>query len=138
MRKVIGARVAPADVELRVRAAEAVLQQARSRLGLAPDAQDDSVDPDETSLVRQARAVLDEARRQRERAQALWKDQLITRSDLDAAEVAFQLADGRYEDAIEEVRNRQGLLAQRRSELELARQQLADSVLSAPFGGAVR
>jgi len=37
------------------------------------------------------------------------------------------VAEGRYQDAIEEVRNRQGILAQRRSELEITRQQLADT-----------
>ena len=37
------------------------------------------------------------------------------------------MAEGRYQDALEEVRNRQAVLAQRRSELAIARQQLADS-----------
>ena len=42
----------------------------------------------------------------------------------------LRVAEARYQDAVEEVRNRQALLlAQRRSELELAQQQLADSVL---------
>jgi len=36
------------------------------------------------------------------------------------------------------VRNRQALLAQRKSELEIARQQLADTVLYAPISGMIR
>jgi RND family efflux transporter MFP subunit len=47
------------------------------------------------------------------------------------------VAEGRYQDALEEVRNRQAIVAQRRSELELARQQLADTVIYAPLDGAV-
>src|SRR5262249_32592468 len=42
------------------------------------------------------------------------------------------------QDAIEEVRNRQAVLLQRRSELALARQQLAETTLYASFDGAVR
>jgi RND family efflux transporter MFP subunit len=44
----------------------------------------------------------------------------------------------RYQDAIEEIRNRQALVVQRRSELEIARQQLADSTIYAPFDGVVQ
>jgi len=47
------------------------------------------------------------------------------------------VAEARYQDAIEEVRNRQAMLLQRRSELELARQQRADTVVISPIEGAV-
>ena len=56
------------DYSLRVQQAEAALAQARARLGLAPDGTDDRVDPEQTATVRQARAVLDEARYNRDRA----------------------------------------------------------------------
>ena len=131
------ARIDPGDYRLRVEQSEAALQQARARLGLRPDGTDDRVDPEQTSLVRQARAVLDEARLTRERNDRLIQQDLIARSQVDAAVAALQVAEGRYQDAIEEVRNRQGVLAQRRSELELARQQLADTALVSPIDGAV-
>ena len=102
-----------------------------------PEAED-RIDPEQTSLVRQARAVMDEARLKRDRARQLFKEQLVPQSELDAAEANYVVSESRYQDALEEVRNRQALLAQRRSELELARQQYADSVLYAPFAGAVR
>jgi RND family efflux transporter MFP subunit len=47
------------------------------------------------------------------------------------------VAEGRYQDAIEEVRIRQGVLLQRRSELALARQILTDTAVVAPIDGAV-
>jgi len=131
------ARIDPGDYRLRVEQAVAALQQARARLGLSPGGADDRVDPEQTAVVRQARAVLDEAKLTRERSDRLWEQQLIARSQMDAAIAALQVADGRYQDAIEEVRNRQALLAQRRSELELARQQLADTALVSPIDGAV-
>ena len=42
------------------------------------------------------------------------------------------------QDALEEVRNRQAVLAQRQSELALARQQLEDTVLRSPIDGIIR
>jgi RND family efflux transporter MFP subunit len=47
------------------------------------------------------------------------------------------IAEGQYQNALEEARIRQGLLFQRRSELEIARQQLADTVIVSPMDGAV-
>jgi membrane fusion protein, multidrug efflux system len=125
------------DYKLRVEQAEAALQQARARLGLSPSGKDERVDPDQTAIVRQARAVLDEAKLTRDRSIKLLEQQLIARAQLDTAEANLQVAEGRYQDALEEVRNRQGVLAQRRSELDLARQQLIDTVVLAPVDGAV-
>ena len=132
------AQLDPTDFRLRVRQAEAALQQSRARLGLSPDGSDDRVDPEHTPLVRQAHAMLDEARRSRDRMVTLWERQLIALAELDAATATLQVAEGRYQDAIEEVRNRQAVLAERRSELAIARQQLLDSELKAPLDGAVR
>ena len=132
------AQLVTTDFALRVGQAEAALQQARARLGLDPAGSSDAVDPLTTSVVRQARAVLDEAQLSRERLQTFVTRGLSARSELDSAEAALKVAEGRYQDAIEEVRNRQALVAQRRSEFELARQQARDAVLTAPFGGMIR
>ena len=132
------ARVVQTDFRLRVHQAEAALQQARARLGLTEAAADNTVDPGQTPLVRQARAVLDQATLARNRARNLLAEKLLSQSDLDAAEAGFLVADGRYQDALEEIANRQAVLAQRRTELEIARQQFEDTVLRAPFDGAVR
>jgi RND family efflux transporter MFP subunit len=132
------ARLDSTDFRLRVQQAEAALQQAQARLGLSPDGRDDRVDPEHTPLVRQAQAMLHEARRSHERMTTLWERQLIARAELDTATATLQVAEGRYEDAIEEVRNRQAVLAERRSDLAIARQQLSDSELKAPLDGAVR
>ena len=132
------ARLVPVDFELRARQAESALQQARSQLGLPPDAADNTVVPEQTALVKQAAATLKQNQLTRDRMARLFDQQLIPRSDLDAAEASLGVAEGRYQEAIETARTRQGLLAQRRSELGLARQQLADSVVTAPFDGAIR
>jgi RND family efflux transporter MFP subunit len=132
------ARLTPTDYELRIQQAEAALQQARARLGLSPDGDETSVNPENTALVRQSRAVRDEARLTRDRVKTFVERGISSRADLDAAEAALEVAEGKYQDALEEIRNREAVLAQRRSELALARQMLEDTVLRAPIDGAVR
>lgn len=132
------ARLMPTDFELRLAQAEAALQQARARLGLSANGRDTRVDPENTSVVRQARAVRDEARLTRDRIHTFVERGISSRADLDAAEAALEVSQGRYQDALEEIRNREAILAQRRSELDLARQALEDTVLRAPIDGAVR
>ena len=132
------AQVEPQDYNLRVQQAEASLAQARARVGLSPDGKDDRVAPEQTGTVRQARAVLDEARVARDRGARLVEQGIIARSEFDSLDATYKVMLSRYQDAIEEIRNRQGLLAQRRSELALAKQQLADTSVQAPIDGIVQ
>ena len=126
------------EFKVRLQQAEAALQQARARLGLPPQGSDDRVDAENTSLARQARAVLEEAKSNRDRTTQLVSQGIQSKAELDRVESAYKVADSRYQDAIEEVRNRQAVLLQRRSELAIAQQQLVESTLYAPFDGAVR
>ncbi len=132
------ATLVPTDFELRVRQAEAALVQARVRLGLTPEGEEDLVVPESTALVRQRRAIMQEARLSRDRMQTFVERGISPRAALEAAEAALEVAEGQYQDGLEEIRNREGLLAQRRSELDLARQQLEDTVLRSPIDGAIR
>jgi RND family efflux transporter MFP subunit len=132
------ARLETIDFKVRLQQTEAALQQARVRLGLPPQGDDDRINPDNTSLARQARAVLEESRSNRERTIQLVNQGIQSKADLDRVESAFKVADSRYQDALEEVRNRQAVLLQRRSELAIAQQQLVEATLIAPFDGAVR
>ncbi|HXW07549.1 MAG TPA: efflux RND transporter periplasmic adaptor subunit [Vicinamibacterales bacterium] len=132
------ARLDPTDFELRVSQAAAALQQARARLGLPPDGEHDHVTVAEAAIVRQAQAVLDEARLSLDRTRTFVERGISSRAELDAAEAAFKVAEGRLQDSIEEVHSRRAILAQRRSELELAQEQLSATMLRAPFDGRVR
>jgi RND family efflux transporter MFP subunit len=131
------ARLDETDFESRVRQSEAALQQARARLGLDPAGTADTVTLEQTSPVRQAKAVLDEATANVARARKLATGGVMARAELDSVEAAFNVADARYQEALEEARNRMSVLAQRRSELDLARQQRGDALLRAPFDGAI-
>jgi RND family efflux transporter MFP subunit len=125
------------DFELRVEQAKTALAQARARLGL-PDGSGDAMKIEQASLVRQAKALLEQARLTRGRMTELHRDGIVARSELDTAEADYRVAEARYNEALEEVRTRVALLAERETQLRIAEQHLADATLRAPFDGAVR
>ncbi len=146
------ARIETRDFELRVAQANAALLAARARLGLAakdPSNADpsssatsdtgdsDAVDPESTALVRGAKAELDEAVRERTRAEQLADKGVGAQAALDAERARELIAESRLQDAHEECENRRAQLAQRRADLAIAEQQLADATIVAPFDGAV-
>lgn len=132
------ARLDTTDFDLRLRQSAAALEQARVRLGLPPTGTNEDVDLERTSLVREARATMDGTRFRLDRATQLYEKGLMAKSDFDVTNSAYKVAEAQYADALDEARNRQGVLSQRKSELEIARQQLVDTVLYAPISGAVR
>jgi RND family efflux transporter MFP subunit len=126
------------DYKSRVNQAEAALQQARVRLGLAADGANDGITIEQTALVRQAAAVLAEAKSNLERTRQLVKEGVQPRAELDSVDSAYKVAESRYQDALEEIRNRQAVLLQRRAELQATKQQLAETTIYAPFDGSIR
>jgi RND family efflux transporter MFP subunit len=132
------AQIEPQDYQLRVQQAEAAVAQARVRLGLPTTGTNDNIDQEQTSLVRQASVLAEEARANRDRLASLLEQGITPRAQVDTAEASYKVALSRLEDAREEIHNRRAVLAQRRSELEIARQQLADVSVHAPFDGAIQ
>jgi RND family efflux transporter MFP subunit len=131
------ARIERADYELRVKQAEAVLGQARAVVGLPSEGDDDKVDVENTGAIRQAKAVLEEASKNRDRVKQLRAEKIAPQSELDTVEAAYAVALSRYQDALEEIRGRAALVVQRRAELNLARKQLSDTATTAPFDGII-
>lgn len=131
------AQVERADYELRVKQAEAVLGQARALVGLPLEGSDDSVDIDKAPSIRQARALLEEARANLDRTRQLAADKIAPQSELDTVEAAHAVAQTRYQNALEDLRGRAAAVIQRRAELNIARKQLSDSTTRAPFNGVV-
>lgn len=132
------AQIEPTDYELKLRTAEALLAQARARLGLPLAGSDDTVKPDETSTVRQAKAAVLESQKQRDRIRELARRGISPQSELEVAEANYDIAFNRHLEALEDIRQRQAQLQQRRVEVEIARQQLADTRIIAPFDGMVQ
>jgi RND family efflux transporter MFP subunit len=131
------AQIDPTDYKLRVEQVAAAVSQARVQLGLPPEGTDDTVDVEATAIVRQAAATLEEAKTARARAESLARDGLATGAERDAAEATFLRAETAVQSAREEVRLRLAALRQRRSELRLVQQALADTLVRAPIAGVV-
>lgn len=131
------AKIEEQEHRRRIRQAEAALRQARERFGLHPDG-DDELILEESGAVRQARAQFDEARLNRDRALARAGEGAAARAEFDRADAAYKVALSRYQDAVEELRDRQAFLAARRTELSLARRALANTSVVASIDGIVR
>lgn len=132
------AQVDPRDYELRVLQAEAALAQSRAMLGLPLEGDHDDLAIEDTSVVRQARAVLEEAASNRERVLRLATQGISSSAERDTVEAAYQVALSRHAAAMDDARTRQAALRQRRAELDLARKQLSDTTVRAPFDGVVQ
>jgi RND family efflux transporter MFP subunit len=132
------AQVEPRDYELGLQRAAAALAQARASLGLPPEGEADLTDLEQLSAVRQAKAVLEEASNNRDRVKRLSQSGIASHSELDTVEAAYKVALSRFDTAREDASGRLASVAQRRAEYELARKQLADASISAPFGGTVQ
>ena len=132
------AQIQKRDYELKVQQAKAAVAAARARLGLPLEGTDDSIEIKDSSVVKEAKAQLDEQQKNRARIAKLREQGILSESELEAAEAAYQVALNKYEDALQEANNRKAMLAQRRAELNIAEQELADTTIRAPFDGVVQ
>jgi RND family efflux transporter MFP subunit len=132
------AQIEPRDYELRVRQAVAALAQARAAVGLPLEGDQEQIDAELLSSVKQVKAVLEEATRNVERVRNLTRSLIASAAELDTAEAAYKVALTRYDAALEDGRARLATLAQRRAELEIARKQLTDASVLAPFDGVIQ
>lgn len=124
------------DYQMRVQQAEALMAQTRARLGIL-DRDGDDVKPEETATVRQAEAALKEARFIFQTTERLQKEGVVSRIDFEKAQVRAQGVEAAYQRAVEEVMQLRAQLAERRAQVALAKQLLADCTIKAPFAGAV-
>ena len=132
------AQIEPRDYELGLQQAAAALAQARTALGLPLQGEDDHIDLEQVSAVRQAKAVLEEATLNRERVKKLSQSGIASQSESDTVEATYKIAVSKYDTALEDARARTATVAQRRAEYKLARKKLADASVRAPFDGAVQ
>ncbi|HYC54210.1 MAG TPA: efflux RND transporter periplasmic adaptor subunit [Candidatus Binatia bacterium] len=126
------------DFELRLEQSRTALAQARAQLGVPADGSADVIDPEKTSLVRQARAVLDQARSARARVASLQPHGATSTAEVERTAAEMRVAEARLQEAMQEVRNRQAQVAERRAAVRIAEQQLEKATLRAPFDGVVR
>jgi len=124
------------DYEFRVRQADALVNQTRAQLGIL-DRPNDNVKAEDTAIVKQSDAALQEARLVYDTSAQLSKEGVLSRFEYDKARVRRDAAEAAYQSALAQVMQLRAQLSQRRAELALAQQNLDDCIVRAPFSGSV-
>jgi RND family efflux transporter MFP subunit len=125
------------ELEMQIRESEAQLAQASARLGIAPDEDENEVDPYEVSTVLEEKALRDRARSSVKRGQALAASKSIAVEELQDREALLGVAEARYTTAVNAVHEQVALIGVRRAALAQAKQTLHDAEIRAPFRGIV-
>ena len=123
------------DAQLKVEQAQATLNQTKARLGMTEGV---PYDPQQNADVRVAKSQLDWARMDLNRATRLVENGDIARSIYDQAVVNHQLAQARYQAALDQVQQQLAVIDQQQAALALARKGDTDTVVRAPISGAVK
>jgi membrane fusion protein (multidrug efflux system) len=120
-----------------VRRAEAALAAAEARLGSGQDLDLRKFDVETTASVREARALVAEARLTRDRVESMVQQNAQSGAQLDTAAAVLAVAESRLQRALDEARTNLADVAMRRVEREQAQKRAADSRVVAPWPGRV-
>jgi RND family efflux transporter MFP subunit len=123
------------DAKLKVEQAEATLKQTLARLGMK---EGEKFDPNQNADVRVAKSQLDWAKLELDRSMKLIEKGDIPRSSYDEKVTNHNLAQARYQAALDSVGQQLAAVEQQRASLALARKALTDTVVRSPISGAVK
>src|SRR5262247_966743 len=123
------------DAKLKVEQAEATLKQTVARLGMK---EGEKFDSNQNADVRVAKSQLDWAKLELDRSVKLIEKGDIPRSSYDEKVTNHNLAQARYQAAIDSVNQQLAAVEQQKAALALAKKALADTVVRSPISGAVK
>ena len=126
------------EYELQAAQAEAQLTQARAAIGLKPGDPVEKLNPMNSPPVREASAVLDEAKKAVERLRKLYSQNAVVATDLEVASAAESVADARFNSSLNSVREKIALVGVQTALRSLAEQRLLDTNIVAPFKGRIQ
>jgi len=130
--------VSTVELKLALDQQRALYRQARTRLGLPEDSDDDLIKVTDAAEVKKAAADLKQADDIYKRSQVLLEKQLVPAQDVEQAEGRLNSAKAAYDLSIQTVQNLRAQLPQYRATMELAEKKLKDAVIRAPFKGEVK
>lgn len=125
------------DFDLKVKHADAAVKQTRSRLGLREEAPDTELDPLRSPPVREAQANLNDAIARFERTRGLAGSAAASAEELQTLKAAVEVAQARYNGAMNQVRETIATLNLNKVALSQAQQDLRDAKTVAPFDGTI-
>lgn len=123
------------DAQLKLEQAEAQLKQTMAKLGMKEGVKFDAAS---TADVQQVKAQLDWTKTDFDRATKLVEAGDVPRSVYDQALTQKNLAQARYQAALDAVNQQVAMVEQQQAAINLARKNLGDTVVRAPISGAVK
>jgi RND family efflux transporter MFP subunit len=123
------------DAKLKVEQAEATLKQTMARLGMK---EGEKFDSDQNAEVRVAKSQLDWAKLELDRSVKLIEKGDIPRSSYDEKVTNHNLAQARYQAALDSVNQQLAAVEQQKAALALAKKALTDTIVRSPISGAVK
>lgn len=125
------------ELRFEVERQQGLVRQVRAQLDLGPN---DPLPRDSHQLasVRRAEADRFDAQRKYERAQALFKDDLISQQQFDEVASRYQNTQASYELALQEIERLKALLISSEASEHLAEKKLTDATIRAPYPGSVQ
>lgn len=130
-------RLRDVDYRLQAAAANAAVDQARARLGLAPGQNEAGFDPSRTAEAQAAAANRDLAVDTLARTEQLARQGAVSQAELDRARATAQGAREQYDSVVNGVRGALVALRAARVQLAQAGQNVRESTLRAPFSGEI-
>lgn len=129
------ARIDQRELKLKVDQAEGTLHQAEARLGIK---RGENFDPQKQTDVRMAFAALERARYDLNASRSLADSGDISKQQLDVYQKTVDQAEARYQAALENVRNLEAIVEEKRAALDLTKKQLSDTEIHSPISGVVK
>lgn len=130
-------QILPLEYELAVAQQQALLDQARAKLGLA-EGQEELGDPTQAASVKKAAADLANAEQKYRRTAELTQQGVVSRQTYDEDEANYKASKAAYDLALQDVTNLQAAVKQDQAALDLARKKLRDTSIRAPFDGFIK
>jgi len=125
------------ELQFEVDRQRGLVQQVRAQLGIGPN-DPPPADSRKLASVQKAEADRFDAQRKYERAQAMFKDNLISQQQFDEASSRFQSTQATYDLALQEVDRLKALLISNEASERLAEKKLADATIRAPYPGSIK
>ena len=123
------------DAQFKLEQAEAQMKQTMARLGMREGTK---FEPTSTADVQQVKAQLDWTKMDLDRATKLVEAGDVPRSVYDQAITQKNLAQARYQAALDAVNQQVAVVEQQQAAINLARKNLGDTVVRSPISGAVK
>ena len=131
------ARLEQSDFELRIRQAEAQLAEACATLGIDTDSSVEDVQSEDVPFVAVEKAIWDEAVEARDRLARLQQTNSVSESEFKKQSALARVGKAKFDAALRTVDKQKALIESNRVQLEIARQNMADATVRAPFEGVV-